>query len=82
MALSLGAFTGVEYYFAPKMCIGTELGLLYGYSWGSQSYTKGEKMVVSQHVIYNKALSPGNSGYNIKTSFPYTYGSIYLMFHF
>jgi hypothetical protein len=82
MTISLGAFTGIEYYFAPKICIGTELGLLYGYSWGSESYTRGEKMVVSQYVIYDKALSPGNSSYNIKTSFPYTYGSIYLMFHF
>jgi hypothetical protein len=82
MAFSLGAFTGVEYYFAPKMCIGTELGLIYGYSWGSQSYTKGEEMVLSKHVTYEQATSPGNSGYSINTAFPYTYGSLYLMFHF
>ncbi len=82
MTISLGAFTGIEYYFAPKMCIGTELGLTYGHSWGTQSYTKGENMVLSQHVAYNQASSPGNSGNNINTTFPYYYGSLYLMFHF
>ena len=80
--ISVGVFTGIEYYFAPKICVGTELGLLYGQSWGSQSYTKNEKMVLTQYTIYNTALSPGNSGYSIKTAFPYAYGSLYFMFHF
>lgn len=80
--ISVGVFTGVEYYFAPKICVGTELGLLYGQSWGSQSNTTGEKMVLSQYVPYSRALSPGNSGYSIRTSFPYAYGSLYFMFHF
>jgi hypothetical protein len=80
--ISLGVFTGVEYYFAPKICVGTELGLLYGQSWGSQSYTKGEKMVLTQYVPYNSVSSPGNSSFSINTAFPYAYGNLYLMFHF
>jgi hypothetical protein len=80
--ISIGVFAGVEYFFLPKFCIGTELGLIYGKSWESQSYSKGEEMVVSQHVYYDRALSPGNSGFNLTTSFPYSYGNLYLMFHF
>lgn len=80
--ISLGIFTGAEYYLLPKISLGMELGLIFGKSWESQSYTKGEKMVQSLLTNYDLALSPGNSSTNISTSFPYSYGNLYLVFHF
>ncbi len=80
--IGIGVFAGAEYYFMPKICLGAELGLSYGHGWGSQGNTKGEQMVLSQLIKFDRADAPGNSNSTLNTAFPYTYGSLYLMIHF
>ena len=77
-----GVFTGAEYYFLPKMCIGAEFGLSYGTTFESQSSAKQERMVGSIHVEEDIAVDPGSRWSATNTEFPYTYGSFYFMFHF
>jgi hypothetical protein len=66
----------------PKISLGAELGVIFGTSWNSQSYSKGERMVLSLHTNYEQALSPGNNSTSVTTAFPYSYGNLYLIFHF
>jgi hypothetical protein len=81
-SLSLGIFAGAEYYFMPKICVGAELGIQYGKMWESQGNLKGEEMNLTQLVKYDRALTPGDRSCNINTTFPYSYGSLYIMIHF
>jgi hypothetical protein len=81
-SVSLGIFAGAEYYIIPKVCIGAELGIQYGKMWESQGYLKGEEMNFTQLVKYDRALTPGDGSCNISTTFPYSYGGLYLMVHF
>jgi hypothetical protein len=78
----LGAFTGAEYYFLPKMCIGAEFGLSYGAAFEKQTHRKRELMVGSLHVEEEVAIDPGSRWSATRTEFPYTYGSLYFMIHF
>jgi len=80
--ISLGIFTGAEYYIMPKICLGAEFGLHYGMTWEGQSSRNGEKMVVSQLVNYDKTTSGSSKSSNLATDFPYGYGTLYFMFHF
>jgi hypothetical protein len=81
-SLSLGIFGGAEYYIMPKICIGAELGIQYGKMWESQGNLKGEEMNLTQLVKYDRAVTPGDRSSNLYTTFPYSYGSLYLMVHF
>lgn len=81
-AVSLGAFIGGEYYIISHLCIGAEFGLAYGMSFDGQEYETSETMVGSQHIEEDFALNPGGMNINVNTKFPYSYGNIYLMFHF
>jgi hypothetical protein len=78
----LGAFCGAEYYLMPKVAIGTELGAVYAQTFAGQSSSTYEEMVGSEHVISNLADNPGERNHSMVTSFPYGYGSLYLMIHF
>lgn len=78
----LGAFTGAEYYIMPKFCIGAEMGFVYGYQFEGQSYRTQERMVLTQYVEEEIALSPGETDWSAYTNFPYMYGNLYFMFHF
>jgi hypothetical protein len=80
--LGLGLLAGVEYYFAPKICIGGELGLGYNYEFGSQSNSKYETWGGSSVIEETYENSPGNTYSNLSTYRPATYGGLYLMFHF
>jgi hypothetical protein len=80
--LGLGIFAGVEYYFLPKICVGGEVALSYGYQWSSQSNSKNEKMIGGKIVEIDKQVSPGNKFFSLTTFRPATYGGLYLMFHF
>ena len=73
-----GVFAGAEYYFLPKICIGTELGLTYGMSFKDQLNSKEELMVGTLHVEQNIADNPGGIG----GSSTKTYGRLYFMIHF
>ncbi|MBN2165934.1 MAG: hypothetical protein JW717_06640 [Marinilabiliaceae bacterium] len=80
--IGLGGFIGAEYFFAPKICIGGEVSLMYNYYWGSQSDYKTEAwdgQGVSESEIQSQ---PGNTSSSLVTSRPATYAGLYLMFHF
>ena len=77
-----GLFTGAEYYFAPKMCIGGEFGVSYGANFYGQTFYVYETMIVDEKVEYNKAVFPKSKDFSTGSIFPYTYGNIYFMIHF
>lgn len=82
VSLGLGAFTGAEYYIMPNVCIGAELGLIYAQTLGSQSNAKYETMVNSIYVVEEMEIAPGDRTRELNTSFPSSYGNLYLMIQF
>lgn len=82
VSLGLGAFTGAEYYIMPNVCIGAELGLIYAQSLGSQSNAQYETMVNSLYVVEDVEIEPGDRSRHLDTSFPSSYGNLYLMIQF
>lgn len=78
----LGAFCGAEYYLMPKVAIGAELGVVYAQTLEGQSSRTYEEIVGSAHVVSDEQLSPGDKNRNFQTTFPYGYGSLYLVVHF
>jgi len=81
-SVGVGAFTGAEYYFMSKACLGVELGLLYGQSFEGQSNESYETMVESIYVTSDREFSPGDRDRHLQTSMPSAYGNLYLMIHF
>jgi hypothetical protein len=81
-SVGVGAFTGAEYYFMSKACLGVELGLLYRQSFEGQSNESYETMVESIYVTGDREFSPGDRYRHLKTSMPSAYGNLYLMIHF
>jgi hypothetical protein len=81
-SVGVGAFTGAEYYFMSKACLGVELGLLYGQSFEGQSNESYETMVESIYVTGDREFSPGDRYRHLQTSMPSAYGNLYLMIHF
>lgn len=88
-SFGIGALAGVEYYFAPKVCIGGEISLMYGYSKGSQSNYTTERWNGSNVVEEEHLVSPGDTHSQLSTDRPATFGwadnvggNLYLMFHF
>jgi hypothetical protein len=79
----LGAFVGVEYFFAPKMSIGGELGYgVYFRSWG-QGQAKGEKWEDEERQTYTDKAQAGDWGKSHDLGFiTRPSGNIFLMFHF
>jgi hypothetical protein len=82
VSMGLGAFTGAEYYIMPNVCIGAELGLIYAQSLGSQSNAQYETMTNSIYVVEDVEMAPGDRSRNLQTSFPSSYGNLYLMIQF
>ena len=86
--MGLVAFTGAEFYFMSRACIGFEVGLALQGSFGTRSLVKQEKMVGTQYTIIENEGAPGKStfrfGSNVeKKGLAGTgYGNFYLMFHF
>jgi hypothetical protein len=82
--LGIGGLAGVEYYFAPKICIGGELNLNYSYSKTGQGDSTTEKWIGTNVVEQTTPSSPGDTKTSLSTSRPGTFvsGQIYLMFHF
>jgi len=81
--LGLGAFAGVEYFIAPKIAIGGELGLsLYTNNTtklGSSKYETFNYATNASQTIEDRWNQYGNSSRGISTV---TTGSIFLHFHF
>ena len=80
--ISAGIFTGAEYFFMPKVCIGGEFGLNYGLTLRGQRWERNETMAGSQLVEEEIALTPRRSRMTAETSFPSAYGNLYFMVHF
>ena len=76
----VGGFVGVEYFFAPKMSIGGELGVSISGAnnpIGKQKYQLVEGGAVKEHE--NRVGQAGNANFHFKTNVG---GSLFLMFHF
>ncbi len=80
--LSVGAFTGAEYYFLPKASIGVELGLAYEQAFARQTNVVREKMVIAEYVTENITIDAPSRESNLNTILPYSYGNLFLMIHF
>jgi len=80
--LGLGAFVGAEYYFAPKISLGAELGLVYAHTFLTQENGQTENMVGSMHVVDDIEVEPGKNEWATGTTFPYTFGNLYLLISF
>lgn len=80
----IGALAGVEYYFAPKICIGGELNLNYAYTKTGQGDSTTEQWVGTGVQEQTTPSSPGNTYKSLTTERPGTFvsGQLYLMFHF
>jgi hypothetical protein len=78
----LSVLAGVEYYFAPKICIGGEINLAYMYQKGKQTNYTTEKWNGSAVVESTELNSPGSTYSSLETYSPSTFGGLYLMFHF
>ncbi|TVQ12118.1 MAG: hypothetical protein EA361_11600 [Bacteroidetes bacterium] len=77
-----GLFTGAEYYLLPQFAVGLELGLSYGLSIPGKNYEVYENMVGSQLVEMTQVTGRGTRSRSIYSTTPYTYGNLYLVFHF
>jgi hypothetical protein len=83
-SIMVGVLAGVEYYFAPKICIGGEISLSLSSSWNSQGDGKYERLNGSIVEESKEAITPkGRDNTIFATNSPSNYrGSLYLMFHF
>lgn len=77
----LGAFLGVEYFFAPQMSIGGELGLGFRFGTTSQGKTTMERWDVDETIIETIKDPYIENAQNIAFA-TRTSGRIFLMFHF
>ncbi|TCO04985.1 hypothetical protein [Natronoflexus pectinivorans] len=82
LSLGLGAVIGAEYYLLPRVCIGVETGLVYGQTFYGQGNHQSEIMVGSTLVKENFEDSPKSRNRDAFTTFPYTFGNMFLMIHF
>lgn len=83
--ISAGLLAGVEYFFAPKMCIGTEITLNASHAWKSQGNSISERLNGTAVEELDLATSPkGRTSTSLNTRYASSYGtfSLYLMFHF
>lgn len=85
LGAGLRAFAGVEYFFAPKMCIGTEFGWTMMMMSTSASNIKSE--LYSQNandgeggIIINEVMDSGSRTFDLDTD--NFNASLYLMFYF
>lgn len=83
-SVGAGLIGGVEYYFAPKICIGGELTLTVYNTWKTQGNSTTEHWNGSKIVEMDAENSPaGRTSTGVYTHQPSNFnGSLYLMFHF
>lgn len=88
LGAGLRAFAGVEYFFAPKMCIGTEFGWTMTVSRTGQSMTKTEQFDPNATnedgsvggVVFKENVTSGSRTFNLDTD--NFNAALYLMFYF
>lgn len=81
----IGGFVGVEYFFAPQISFGGELGLRMLYRSEGQSKTTWESWNVLAEELQTQTDRKSKSWWNAQTVGLMTnamYGNVYLMFHF
>lgn len=83
-SFGLGGFVGVEYFFAPQISVGGELGLGFKYSTRGQTENKMEAFDAASNQIQTLENRTRNANdlaqtVGLRTR---TYGNIFLMFHF
>ncbi|ASB48423.1 hypothetical protein [Alkalitalea saponilacus] len=80
--IGLGAVIGAEYYLLPRVCIGVETGLVYGQTFYGQGHHQREVMVGNNLIKEDFEDSPKSRNRDAFTTFPYTFGNMFLMIHF
>lgn len=83
-SIGLGGFVGVEYFFAPKMSVGGELGLgLYYVTNGETEYKSQAWDAVNSKVVENTTKrhdpSVATDGFGVRTG---AQGNLFLSFYF
>ncbi len=79
---AVGIFAGVEYFFAPKMSIGAELGLCMKYEWDGQRETEVEffdNQLGGVQTQTNRTAAGLSSTFALTTA---TKGEIFMTFYF
>ncbi len=80
-SFGVGAFAGVEYFFAPKISIGGELG--WGINFSSEGTgTKTTEAWDGSSAEETEVESGGESSFSVDNLSSNAAGSIFLMFHF
>ncbi len=80
--LMAGGFTGAEYVLMKGFAIGLEIGVLYGLDIPGTQYEINETMSGTLYVEETIKTGRGDRRMTIVTTKPYTYGNLYLVFHF
>ncbi len=78
----LNAFVGVEYFFAPKMSVGGELGLGFYANTGSMGYVKSEQFNGSANQIEELSTRIGSTAENNMHFTTLPTGRLFLAFYF
>lgn len=77
-----GAFTGAEYVFLDVFAIGLEVGVLYGMGIPGKQYEINETMSGTIYVEETIVKRQDTRTRFFESTKPYTYGNLYLVFHF
>ena len=79
----LGGFVGVEYFFAPQISLGGELGLGVKFSMAGQNETTTESWNASANNLQTQTLRSGRwTAQDLTLNTMASGGRIFLMFHF
>lgn len=77
-----GVFTGLESVFMDVFVIGLEVGVLYGMGIPGKQFEVQETMSGSIHLEQTLVTGRDHRTRMIQSTKPYSYGNIYLFFHF
>ena len=80
--IQFGPVVGVEFYFAPKMCIGAEANILMYVNMNTESNYTYEEWVDGDRQEFEIEDEPDEWERNIFSSGLGAYGGLYVMFHF
>jgi hypothetical protein len=80
--ISVGPIAGIEYYFAPKICLGAEVSILYFHTWETESDYAFEEWANGEVTKSTVEVNPNYVDRNIDSYGLGSYGGLYLMFHF
>lgn len=81
-SIGLNVFTGVEFYFMPRACLGFEVGMGFNASVSGMEKRELERMTGSEYTKIEKTTEAPNSSVTFGTSTPQLYSNFYFMFHF